>query len=544
MQGRTNPQPVSFLPKSAWLGANEDAIPVFCNNPAQEPGGIMQTITADQSAPPGETLRSNEVLLTLDAIWDIRYIDGSLMVSTGQPYGILDIVRPEAPSTTWTIKLNAGRHKTSEVADAFISITGGKGRMYCPNQASDDAPDQLNFFFGVEIDILLDNKIYTTEVYLAQGSYTIIVTTNNWWIGGMTIAHQSKTAVMAVSEPSTLALKELYTLGGDVYKFTFKPWIVQDGTYTSQEDWLSRFETDPLICDINLPGTHDSTAINGLSRDPWATQDTSLVSQLKYGVRALDIRLSIYEGPAGGFIFFTCHGDFWPNDYQTLQSAMQQCSDFLGAHQKEFIAMRLRVDDWNSMPEAKRSEALLALKSMLATYPVLVNAPDMPRLSRVGGKIYLINSINDDPFLGVPIQWPNNTPNGTLRPTILRKYTVQVQDQYEDLGANPTATKLQLFKDATTRFIAGQLLINFGSATKPYLQGVYIAGDLIVWLGKSPASSRPPLKGWSFFDYIAADFPNNMYPAINMAELIISSNFGYSNYPSPFQANINYEPRT
>jgi hypothetical protein len=506
----------------------------------------MRTITGDQVEFVGTTERANEVRLTLDVIKDIHIIPDSLMVSENQPVGSLEIVKPPAGSSTWTIVLDAGRHKTSAVAQAFLELTGGTGRVFSPDRSSVAAPDELNFFFGVVLDIELGSQIYAITVYLGQGSYGTVISTNNWWIGGESIVHQSSTAVMGVVEPETLALTDLYTLGGGVYEFSFKPWLGQTRAYPSQADWLSAITGDPLICDINLPGTHDSAAINRVFVTPWSTQDCSLTTQLKYGVRALDMRLSIHEDGAGGFTFITCHGKITPNEYQSFESAMQECEDFLGEHKDEFIAMRLQVDDWNDVPESKQPEALLALRSVVQSYPVIVNSTTMPTLRGARGKMYLINCISIDPGLGVPIKWTDNTPNETLPPNALRSFTVQVQDQYEDLGGSPTSTKLQLFKDATARFVAGQLNINFGSAiTSPVgiPFGVYIAGDVVRWLGETSGPSRSRLRGWSFFDYIASGFPTSVYGTLYVGQLIISSNFSYSDYSSPFKVNLNYDDR-
>jgi hypothetical protein len=49
---------------------------------------------------------------------------------------------------------------------------------------------------------------------------------------------------------------------------------------------------DCLLSSINLPGSHDSAAINRFISTPYACQISSITEQLEQGVRVLDIRKS------------------------------------------------------------------------------------------------------------------------------------------------------------------------------------------------------------------------------------------------------------
>lgn len=494
------------------------------------------------------TIRTNEVKLTLDAIKSIYYIPNSLVVSEGQPFETPPAINPPTlPGSTWSIVLKAGRHKTSAVASSFIAISGGKGHVYSPDSSGTNTPDELNFYFAVQVNLELGGQSNSMTLYLGQGNHG---TTNNWWIGGGSLARKSGgRAVLIVSEPGTADVVEVFDITGGVYDFGFSPWIGQVGMYPSLENWLSGIADSTPISQINLPGTHDSAAFNRVFTTPWATQDCTLTWQLKYGVRLLDIRLSVHDLGSGQYSFITCHGDIGlgmnMNEYQTFVSAMDECRSFLASNQREFIAMRLQVDDWNGIPDDEKPAALSQLAVLVQQYPVLVNEPAMPTLAAARGKIYLINGCNEDPTLGVPLRWSNNTPGQLLPATSARQFSVYVQDQYENLGSTPEQTKLGLFQAAINQAAAGRLLLNFASATQPTSTpipaGVYINGLVVQWLGDSPAATRPVVSGWSLYDYFAQGFPTDVYGVINIAQLVVDSNSGYSKFQNAFRANLNAE---
>jgi hypothetical protein len=112
----------------------------------------------------------------------ISYLNNSLQVSAGQPSKVPPAIRVK--NNVWEITLQAGRHKTSAVANSFDSLCGGEAKEYAPFGGSGGTPDELNFFFG--ISITFKNGVSGT-IYLAQGSYGA---TDNWWIGGSPIFTQ------------------------------------------------------------------------------------------------------------------------------------------------------------------------------------------------------------------------------------------------------------------------------------------------------------------------------------------------------------------
>jgi hypothetical protein len=315
--------------------------------------------------------------------------------------------------------------------------------------------------------------------------------------------------------------------------------------------WLKDIANTTLIGDINLPGTHDSAAIAGnivgsVVGSPWACHTSSITEQLDYGVRLLDVRIKITQVSQpqgqnpGTYTFGTCHGDFnlgiSAAEYQSLQSLMEECAAFLTKNQSEFIAMSIKVDDWNNVPDQHKLDALSVLQKFLTPYPLARSDENLPKLQDVRKHIYLLDritpalpsAIQPPPHqykFGPPIGIPDNTEGVNLQPASgARSFPVYVQDKYQDLAfLNPGSEKLKLFVKALSQKPAGGILLNFASATQKVLFGVYIQEDVAKYID----DNRPAKLGWSLFDYQFKDADGLKYGKANCVELIISSNFDY-----------------
>ena len=311
--------------------------------------------------------------------------------------------------------------------------------------------------------------------------------------------------------------------------------------------WLSEIPDDKSVSDINIPGTHDSAAIYAnaliwLPRDLfYANQYSILTAQLVQGVRLLDIRLSVRIDGTGDFFFNTCHGeklsDLGFNEFQTFQSAMGECKSYLAEFGTEFIAMSLKIDAWNGF-DNKSQEVYQALKQILDKFPIVTGRSEMPLLESLRGKIYLLNRINNDLSLGVPMKWGNNTSGQLLR--IIqnkRDFEIYVQDRYENFGSNPEQEKLEYFENALSKTTNGQMLVNFASATQGYknLRGVYIIDRILASIGSKPSGDRRQRLGWSLFDFSTSGFPTDIYGYVNIVDVIIDSNMGYPKYGEVFK---------
>ncbi|HWB93906.1 MAG TPA: phosphatidylinositol-specific phospholipase C domain-containing protein, partial [Puia sp.] len=240
--------------------------------------------------------------------------------------------------------------------------------------------------------------------------------------------------------------------------------------------WMTVLPDDLPISEINIPGAHNAAAIHPVRRTRWACQCHPIGEQLRRGIRLLDIRLKpkVRSGRAsmqsrqGGrrYEFVTCHGRRGlpgQNEFQRFETLQKECVDFLQENPGETIIMSIQVDDWRRVRRGDRAQVLEVLRRQLHEWPIFAPA-HLPTLGECRGKIFLINRINDDPTLGVPLDIPDNTPGATLPATEDRRYEVYVQDQYRGLDRrNPEAHKLRLTLGAFEQKKAGVVLLNFAS---------------------------------------------------------------------------------
>lgn len=301
--------------------------------------------------------------------------------------------------------------------------------------------------------------------------------------------------------------------------------------------WMTALPDDIPISELSIPGTHNSAAINTTRPTLWACQCHSITEQLNRGIRLLDIRLKpkprtrhTYQTnapprPENDIEFKTCHGHlglFGSNEFQSFDEVLEECIQFLKENPGETIIMIVKIDDWRSTHPAQRPLLLQKLGDLLRRLPLLT-VPHLPTLSECRGRLYLINRINDDPALGVPIEIPDNTPGATLAPATSRHYPVYVQDQYKALDyRNPEAHKLRLTLGAFNHKSPGAVLLNFASATKPVFQFVYITRDLINQLDQP---SRPQCPGWIFIDYALTTYATGHHETLDLPTLFIAANF-------------------
>jgi hypothetical protein len=294
--------------------------------------------------------------------------------------------------------------------------------------------------------------------------------------------------------------------------------------------WLRDVDASTSIVDINLPGTHDSAAI-AKTETLWACHNTTITEQLQGGIRLLDVRIKVVES-GGTYVFYTCHGEWLQNQYQSLPSLLNECVDFLKAFPTEFIAMSLKIDNLNGL---NRDLAISRLKDLLDPLPVM-RSSTAPTLGEVKGKIFLLNRITADLTFGMPVCWTENTPGEWFPACPSRDVRLYVQDRYEKLPFHAALEKLRLF--VNTQQVAsattGQLFLNFASATSGIF-GVYINTSVVGYTGRFSAAQRFRRFGWALFDYEFDALQTDRYGFVNAVQLVIASNFEYRGYEQPFR---------
>jgi hypothetical protein len=157
----------------------------------------------------------------------VQIVDQSRSFSNITYNGFYDVSdgQPAYPPPTisggggqWTITFNAGRQNTTPVADKFHALSGGRGHEFSPFDSHNDHPKQLNFFFGVNIQI----QSAVVTALLGQGNAGL---NNNWWIGSEFVN----------ATPKTGSAQFVCNVGGQIVKLniigdaeTFTFYVAQD----------------------------------------------------------------------------------------------------------------------------------------------------------------------------------------------------------------------------------------------------------------------------------------------------------------------------
>ena len=144
------------------------------------------------------------------------------------------------------------------------------------------------------------------------------------------------------------------------YIFTCKPVKADKGSFTNRSKWMRNIRDDVELCELALPGTHNSgTFTNGsleFFADKWKTQILNFKEQLNYGIRVFDIRIKqsnnrfeLYHDIVDLKLYFE---DF-----------LKEVVSFLKSHNLETVLFRLKEEN-----DKKDSALTETLKSYLRPY--------------------------------------------------------------------------------------------------------------------------------------------------------------------------------
>jgi hypothetical protein len=149
--------------------------------------------------------------------------EGTVEVTAGQPYTLpLTIESTGSGSdTTWDITLDAGRSKSTAIAEDFINNSGGSGNVWAEGETFDDSPGQLNFFFGLTIQIFVGDVLTPPfTLYLGQGSTFDPFEENNWWVGSPSLGFSN--SVIAANTFLDVGGTDLYFSAADTLDNSFE----------------------------------------------------------------------------------------------------------------------------------------------------------------------------------------------------------------------------------------------------------------------------------------------------------------------------------
>lgn len=179
-------------------------------------------------------------------------------------------------------------------------------------------------------------------------------------------------------------------------------------TVTWSNNWMSGIDDDARICEISIPGSHESCARYGGSSAH--CQWRSITDQLNRGIRFLDVRCDL-TAPKGGWAcspvddasdpdiyLFSRHGTM--NQAVTFEEVQAQCIAFLCDNPTEFILMNLQMEQTTAGDAFARK--FLEMTSNYSQYwytgSAIKNLPgfgpvaDFPKITDVRKHIVLIRA--------------------------------------------------------------------------------------------------------------------------------------------------------
>ena len=119
-------------------------------------------------------MSTNTVTITDSSGTLQNVVAGAVTITSGESFEPPTV---EFEDGTYTITLEAGREGSTEVAEKFVSRSGGTAEHVFAPFRGGGTPDELNFF--IEVQLVFAST--TVTVFVGQGNSVL---RNNWWIGG------------------------------------------------------------------------------------------------------------------------------------------------------------------------------------------------------------------------------------------------------------------------------------------------------------------------------------------------------------------------
>ena len=158
-------------------------------------------------------------------------------------------------------------------------------------------------------------------------------------------------------------------------------------------DWMSKVSDDVNILELSIPGTHDSGAQHSIADVAGKCQDLSISSQLKIGVRFLDLRLQLVNDE-----FRVVHS-FVDQDLK-FETVVEDLYSFIKNYSSEFLIISIKEDNSSVNSTISFDQALIkALKPYEDVF--MLNESQLPKtLGEARSKIYILSRFSGD--VGIP----------------------------------------------------------------------------------------------------------------------------------------------
>lgn len=144
------------------------------------------------------TIRTNDLYFEFLEQTDVKFELEEMKVSDGQPYKDKVVVKAvnEEEKTQWKLTIEAGRHKTKDVATWMENKIKESSRIDLPDEDGklkekkciaydtlDAFPEKLNFAVKGTLTMTMNGRSFVIKDFvIAQGNNYL--DRNNWWIGG------------------------------------------------------------------------------------------------------------------------------------------------------------------------------------------------------------------------------------------------------------------------------------------------------------------------------------------------------------------------
>lgn len=154
------------------------------------------------------------------------------------------------------------------------------------------------------------------------------------------------------------------------------------------KNWLKAISDETRLCDINIPGTHDSCARFIDLKYFTKCQSKTIGEQLNIGIRFLDTRLEAQNGrlkTVHGYV--DCRKKGISRQRLLLDDVLSDVTSFLKENPSETVLLCIKRDDGISPKEVYR----IFIEEYVKGNSIFLTENRMPTLGEARGKIVVLN---------------------------------------------------------------------------------------------------------------------------------------------------------
>jgi 1-phosphatidylinositol phosphodiesterase len=276
-------------------------------------------------------------------------------------------------------------------------------------------------------------------------------------------------------------------------------------------DWMAKLPDETKLCDVVIPGTHDSATKYVQLAYFSKCQSLSIGEQLEAGFRYLDIRLGDAEKgadcPRLMHGFTNCKRSALGGKL-TLDEVLADCCAFLAQHPTETVLFVVKHEHGDSS-DAEMAKTLDGIIRARPEFWLVTDA--MPTLGEARGRLVLLRRWEGGS--GLPFVWADQKGSADVSQNSVReeqgRFALWVQDRFE-YGAEDKWAAFTAGLDVPAE--AGDVVLSFLSTkgTSAYGHPYQFAEKLNQ---KLLALDSAKLRGWIVVDYASPGLAAHIYGA-------------------------------